>query len=148
MNIDLNNVTKIIYNNQEITQLNDSNGNKLWPREAQWTTIYEDPDGRLIGPNSDFNYSYDSRYGVMSVSGAMVTFPMDSISLDPSKIYEWNIEYNVMTGTNRLTNPTATTDNRNNFVITNPTNLNIILTLFQQSQYTSSTSFPQIIFYY
>lgn len=87
MNIDLNNVTKIIYNGQEITQLNDSNGNKLWPREAQWIDVFE--GSKLVGPNTDYKGSYDYTRGA-SISGLtdQTIYMPTGVSLDSNKTYE------------------------------------------------------------
>lgn len=87
MNIDLKSVTKIIYNNQEITQLNDSNGNKLWPREAQWIDVFE--GSKLVGPDGDYKGSYDYAYpmSITSLTDQTIYMPTD-VSLDSNKTYE------------------------------------------------------------
>ena len=87
MNIDLKNVTKIIYNGQEITQLNDSNGNKLWPREAQWIDVFE--GSKLFGSDGDYKGSFDYTKGVnMDGLTSQKIYMPTGVSLDSNKTYE------------------------------------------------------------
>ena len=113
MNIDLKSVTKIIYNGQEITQLNDSNGNKLWPREAPWIDVFE--GSKIVDTDVNYKGSYDYNLGVNMdfISGQKIYMPT-GVSLDSNKTYEWVIDYTVLGGTNRLP-VSSTIDYRNNF---------------------------------